>query len=281
MILLKDPLVHFLLIGAAMFALFLWRGEAGGDAERIVVTAERVQQVSQTAAVVQGRQPSRAELEQLVEPVIREEIYYREALALGLDVNDDEVRRRLVEKMQYLTEDLADPEPASEAELIAFFESAPERFAIPALVTFDQVFFSPNVRGESLDADVAAGVDALRGGAAPVDVGDRTPLQERFADAPRDRIGVLFGEVMTDAIFTAAPGDWSGPYQSDFGLHLVRVVSRSDARQPAFDEVREQVAQTFAADRRLAANQAAYAEMRARYDVVVEWPASVAEANAQ
>jgi hypothetical protein len=279
--LLKDPLVHFLLIGAAMFALFLWRGEAGGDAERIVVTAERVQQVSQTAAVVQGRQPSRAELEQLVEPVIREEIYYREALALGLDVNDDEVRRRLVEKMQYLTEDLADPEPASEAELIAFFESAPERFAIPALVTFDQVFFSPNVRGESLDADVAAGVDALRGGAAPVDVGDRTPLQERFADAPRDRIGVLFGEVMTDAIFTAAPGDWSGPYQSDFGLHLVRVVSRSDARQPAFDEVREQVAQTFAADRRLAANQAAYAEMRARYDVVVEWPASVAEANAQ
>jgi hypothetical protein len=114
-----------------------------------------------------------------------------------------------------------------------------------------------------------------------VDVGDRTPLQERFADAPRDRIGVLFGEVMTDAIFTAAPGDWSGPYQSDFGLHLVRVVSRSDARQPAFDEVREQVAQTFAADRRLAANQAAYAEMRARYDVVVEWPASVAEANAQ
>jgi hypothetical protein len=279
--LLKDPLVHFLLIGAAMFALFLWRGEAGGDAERIVVPAERVQQVSQTAAVVQGRQPSRAELEQLVEPVIREEIYYREALALGLDVNDDEVRRRLVEKMQYLTEDLADPEPASEAELIAFFESAPERFAIPALVTFDQVFFSPNVRGESLDADVAAGVDALRGGAAPADVGDRTPLQERFADAPRDRIGVLFGEVMTDAIFTAAPGDWSGPYQSDFGLHLVRVVSRSDARQPAFDEVREQVAQTFAADRRLAANQAAYAEMRARYDVVVEWPASVAEANAQ
>jgi hypothetical protein len=240
-----------------------------------------VQQVSQTAAVVQGRQPSRAELEQLVEPVIREEIYYREALALGLDVNDDEVRRRLVEKMQYLTEDLADPEPASEAELIAFFESAPERFAIPALVTFDQVFFSPNVRGESLDADVAAGVDALRGGAVPADVGDRTPLQERFADAPRDRIGVLFGEVMTDAIFTAAPGDWSGPYQSDFGLHLVRVVSRSDARQPAFDEVREQVAQTFAADRRLAANQAAYAEMRARYDVVVEWPASVAEANAQ
>jgi hypothetical protein len=279
--LLKDPLVHFLLIGAAMFALFLWRGEAGGDAGRIVVPAERVQQVSQTAAVVQGRQPSRAELEQLVEPVIREEIYYREALALGLDVNDDEVRRRLVEKMQYLTEDLADPEPASEAELIAFFESAPERFAIPALVTFDQVFFSPNVRGESLDADVAAGVDALRGGAVPADVGDRTPLQERFADAPRDRIGVLFGEVMTDAIFTAAPGDWSGPYQSDFGLHLVRVVSRSDARQPAFDEVREQVAQTFAADRRLAANQAAYAEMRARYDVVVEWPASVAEANAQ
>lgn len=278
---LKDPLVHFLLIGAAVFALFVWRGDSGDDPERVVITAEQVQQVRQAAALVQGREPTRAELEQLVEPAIREEIYYREALALGLDVNDDEVRRRLVEKMQYLTEDLADPEPASEEELIAFFESAPDRFTIPMLVTFDQVFFSPNARGEALSADVAAGLEALRAGAAPADVGDRTPLQERFLDAPRERVEVLFGEAMTNAIFTAPPGDWLGPYQSDFGQHLVRLVSRSDARQPAFEEVRAQAAQMFAADRRLAANQAAYADIRARYDVVVEWPASAAEAIAQ
>ena len=270
---LRDPLVHFLLVGAALFAFFMWRGEAGSDdPQRIVITGQQIRELREAAAVLQGREPTRAELEALLEPAIREEVYYREALALGLDVNDDEVRRRLVEKMQYLTEDIADPEPASEEELREFFANAPERFTIPALVTFDQVFFSPSARGESLDADAAAALEALRDGAAPTELGDRTPLQDRFVDASRDRVEVLFGADFTAAAFALPPGDWSGPYRSDFGLHLIRVISRSDAREPEFDEVRAQAAEMFAADRRQRANAAAYAEMRERYDVVVEWP---------
>ena len=270
---LRDPLVHFLLVGAALFAFFMWRGEAGSDdPQRIVITGQQIRELREAAAVLQGREPTRAELEALLEPAIREEVYYREALALGLDVNDDEVRRRLFEKMQYLTEDIADPEPASEEELREFFAIAPERFTIPALVTFDQVFLSPGERGESLDADVAAALEALRDGAAPTELGDRTPLQDRFVDAARDRVEVLFGADLTAAAFALPPGDWSGPYRSDFGVHLIRVISRSDAREPEFDEVRAQAAEMFAADRRQRANAAAYAEMRERYDVVVEWP---------
>jgi hypothetical protein len=115
----------------------------------------------------------------------------------------------------------------------------------------------------------------------PAEVGDRTPLQERFDAAARDRIQVLFGQAMTDAVFSLAPGEWAGPYQSDFGLHVVRVLTRSEARQPTFAEVREQAQQVFAEDRRNAANAAAYAEMRARYDIVVDWPQPAPEANAQ
>jgi hypothetical protein len=202
-------------------------------------------------------------------------------LALGLDVDDDEVRRRLAEKMAYLTQDLADPEPASERELEEFFATAPERFLIPALVTFEQVFFSPSQRGEGLASDVAAGLERLRNGTVPAEVGDRTPLPERFDDAARDRIQVLFGQAMTDAVFTLTPGEWAGPYQSDFGLHLVRVLTRSEPRQPTFAEVREQAQQVFAEERRNAANAAAYEEMRARYDIVVDWPQPAAEAIAQ
>ena len=280
--LLKDPLVHFLLIGAVLFALLRWQSDGGREnPQEILIAAEQVTQLRQATAVLQGREPTRAELEQLVEPAIREEVYYREALALGLDVEDDEVRRRLVEKMQYLTEDLVDPEPASEEELRAFFDAAPERFLIPELVTFDQVFFSPSTRGDALAGDVEEALAALRDGAEPADVGDRTPLQERFEDAPRERVAVLFGEDMTNAVFTLPPGDWSGPYQSDFGAHLVRMISRSVARQLTFDQVREQAREAFAADRRRTANERAYAEMRARYDVVVDWPEPLAEANLQ
>src|SRR5690606_26552218 len=130
--LLKDPLVHFLVLGAALFAVSAWRGDVpeAGCRERIVIGPAQIEQVRQAATLLQGRPPSQAELAELIEPAVREEIFYREALALGLDENDDEVRRRLVEKMQYLTTDLADPEPASDEELRAFYAQEPERFRL-------------------------------------------------------------------------------------------------------------------------------------------------------
>jgi len=269
---LRDPLVHFLAVGGCLFAFFLWRGNDEAP-DRIVVTEAQVEQVMQTARVLEGRDPTPAEVEALLEPMVREEVLYREALALGLDENDDEVRRRLVEKMQYLSADIADPEPASDEALRAFYDSAPERFLIAERVTFDQVFFSPSQRGDALESDVAEGLARLRAGAAPAEVGDRTPLESRLTDAERDRVRILFGDTLTDAIFAAAPGEWIGPFRSDFGLHVVRLVARSAARQPAFDEIEDEVRQVYAETRRREANEAAYAEMRARYDVEIEWPA--------
>jgi hypothetical protein len=276
---LRDPLVHFLAAGAALFAFFIWRGDASAP-ERIVVTGAQVERVRQAAALLEGREPTSAELEALLEPMIREEIYYREALALGLDQNDDEVRTRLIEKMRYLTEDIADPQPASVEELQAFYERDPARFMIPERVTFDQVFFSPSQRGEGIEGDVAQALEALRSGAPPAEVGDRTPLESRLVDAGRERIAILFGEALTAAVFSAEPGVWLGPYRSDFGLHLVRLVERSAARQPPFAEIEAQVRETFGEDRRRAANEAAYRDMRARYAVEIEWPEALASETA-
>jgi peptidyl-prolyl cis-trans isomerase C len=272
---LKDPLVHFLAIGALLFALSAWHGESiRAGRERIVISGAQVAQARDAAALLQGRAPSDAELAALVEPAVRDEVLYREALALGLDENDDEVRRRLIEKMQYLTQDLADPEPSSEVALREFYAANPKRFETPELVTFDQVFFSPSAHGNTLRADAAAGLAALRAGAAPVEVGDRTPLRETYEDAPRAQVDVLFGAALAEALFAAPPGDWWGPYESDFGLHLVRLRGRSEARLPPFDEIREQVAAEYGAERRRERNDAEYRRMRERYDVVIEPPAA-------
>ena len=130
------------------------------------------------------------------------------------------------------------------------------------------MFFSPGARGDSLEADAAAGVAALRAGRA-ADVGDRTPLRDSYDDAPREQVAVLFGEELADALFTAAPGEWAGPFRSDFGLHAVRLRSRSDPRLPPYDEIAARVAEEYGAQRR-EANEKAYQEMRARYDVVIE-----------
>lgn len=279
---LKDPLLHFLVIGICLFAVSAWRGEsvrAGG--ERIVVTAEQVAAARDAATALQGREPTAEELAVLIEPTVREEVMYREALALGLDENDDEVRRRLVEKMRYLTEDLADPAPTSPDELSKFYADSPQLFTIPPLASFDQVFFSPTERGPALESAAAAGLAALRAGRPPLEVGDRTPLRESYDNAPREQVAVLFGDALADAVFSLTPGDWVGPFRSDFGLHLVRLRSRSEARLPPYEELEARVADEFAAQRRVALNEAAYAEMRAKYDVVIEPPSAAVPAQTE
>lgn len=271
--LIRDPLVHFLAAGAVLFVIFALRGEPADEpGGRIHIDAAQVRETLDAATILQGREPTSSELRELVEPLIREEILYREALALGLDENDDEVRRRLVEKMRYLTEDLADPEPPSEAALAEFYESNPELFRVPERVTFDQLFFSPRVRGDSLEGDVDAALAALRDGGEPEQFGDSTPLQDRFVDAPREQVRVLFGGTLTEAVFTAEPGRWIGPFESDFGLHVVRLVEREASRLPGLAEVEDGVREQYAAARREQANEQAFAEMRARYDVDVDWP---------
>src|SRR5690606_28261240 len=183
--LLKDPLLHFLALGALLFVVSFVREEGGDDSGRIVIDAVTVERVAEAARRLHGRDPTRDELLALLEPYVRDEVFYREALALGLDENDDEVRRRLIEKMQYLTQDLADPEPLSEEALREYFEAHAERFTLPEAVTFEQVFFSPRTRGESLDASVAEGLRRLREGADPGEIGDRTPLRLRYDEAER------------------------------------------------------------------------------------------------
>jgi len=272
--LLKDPLLHFLVIGVALFAASAWRGQAiRAGRERIVLSAEQVTQARDAATALKGRALTRDELAELLEPNIREEVLYREALALKLDENDDEVRRRLVEKMQYLTQDLADPAPSSETELEAFYSANPDRFAVPQLAAFEQVFFDPSARGATLDADAAAGLAKLNAGAAPSEVGDRTPLREQYTNAPREQVAILFGDALATAVFSAATGAWVGPFRSDFGLHVVRVSARTDRTLPPYAEIRDRVAAELAADRRRERNDAEYARLRSHYDVVIEWPA--------
>ena len=276
--LLRDPLVHFLLVGAVLFAVLTWRDDTPAP-EEIRVSADQLRAALRAQLPGQAPQPTAQELDALVESLVRDEVYYREALALGLDVDDDQVRTRLVEKIRYLTEDLADPEPADEAVLQAFFDAQPQRFAIPAAVSFDHVFFSPSQRGPRVLADARAALEALEDGAEPAMLGDSTPLGNAFSEAPAERLRILFGDAMTQSIFAAAPGNWTGPFESDFGLHLVRVTGRRAARAPSFSEARGTVLAAWADDQRARRNAAAYAQMRERYEVVVDWPDELEAAN--
>lgn len=270
----KDPLIHFLVIGGLLFAALSWFGSGSSEPprERILIPAAEVADIARQAELLQGRPPTDAELERLVDEAVRDEVYYRQALALELDVDDDEVRRRLIEKMRYLVENVADPEPP-EADLRAWFEANAERFRIPALVSFDQVFFSPRMRGESVRDDAEAALAPLRAGAPVEEFGDSTPLSNRLEAADAERTRVLFGETLTDAVFEAPLDEWIGPFESDFGWHLVRVTERTPARDPQFAEVEDRVRQAYGEERLAAANERAFEDMRSNFDIAVQWDA--------
>lgn len=269
MMLRRDPLLHFLVIGGILFAV-LSSFDAGPAPDEILISADRVAELSRTAALLQGRPPTPAELDRLVADAIREEVYYREAMALGLDVNDTVVRQRLIEKMRELSENVVDPLPP-ETDLEAWFDSHRERFRIPELVSFDHLFFSPQQRGDAVLADAEVALNALRQGAAPGDFGDSTPLSGRFEAADAARVRTLFDDPLTDAVFAAEPGVWIGPFESGFGWHVVRVSERTPARDPGFVEVESRVREVYAAEQLAAANAAAFETMRADFAIAVQW----------
>jgi hypothetical protein len=268
----KDPLIHFLVIGGLLFAVLSWFGRAPEPLERIVIGADEVAEITRSAELLQGRPPTEQELARLVEDAVRQEVYYRRALALDLDVDDDEVKRRLVEKMQYLTENTADPEPP-DSDLVAYFEANTDRFRIPPLVTFDQLFFSPRLRGDAVLNETNEALSRLRDGADPEDFGDSTPLDDRFEQADPNRIRILFGDGLTDAVFAEPVDEWLGPFESDFGWHLVRILERSPARDPEFAEVESQVRDDYSSRLLEQSNQAAFEEMRTHFDIAVQWEA--------
>lgn len=270
----KDPLVHFLLIGAAIFALSSWRSGSGQDERRVVVPEAEVAGLWQAMTMISGAAPSEADLRALVEPRIREEILYREALRLGLDRDDSQIRQRLVEKMSFLNEDLNAADPPGDGEIATFYEANRDAFEEPARVTLEQIYFSPSEYGSAI-ADVAratlAKLQMAAGDPAQALVGD---LSVRLHDdATIDELRGELGEDFATAIM-GLPADaaWHGPVLSVFGAHLVRVTARTEARLPPLSEIHERVVAALNAQRRQRANEAAYQAIRSAYDVVIEIP---------
>jgi hypothetical protein len=268
--LLREPLVHFLVLGAALFLVFELTSETDQPGERrIVVTAEQVDQLAAQFSRTWLRPPSPDELDGLVEGYLRSEIYYREALAMGLGQDDPYVRNRLALKLEVLLDDLsAEAEPA-DTELADFLESHAERFAKPARLSFRQVYLNPEHHPDAA-AEAQRLLAELNMGSDPAGLGDPSLLGSAFDDLDVDQVGRQFGEKFADALLDLEPGHWSGPVRSPYGIHLILVTQREPARQPALAEIRDRVLVEWRDQRRREAKEQAYQRLRERYDIVMQ-----------
>ena len=277
---LKEPLLHFLLIGAALFLLYGWRGnsvsspggQAGTPTAQIVVTRDAIEQMNGQFAKTWQRPPTEDEQKGLIEDFIRNEIYYREALAIGLDRDDEVFKRRLRQRMEFVFEDITSlAEPADE-DLRKCLEEHREKYLTDPQISFRQVFFNANKRGKNAESDAQQSLAQLNQGADPASVGDPTLLEPEVKLSPLWEIKKQFGDDFGGRLLELKTGAWSGPIRSAYGLHLVFVRERTDKRLPDVNEIRETLKRDWTAQKQKELKDAAYAKMRQRYAVTIERP---------
>lgn len=268
-IFLREPLVRFLGIGLLLFALYALAKPAGMGSETITISRASIADMVAQHQKLWGRAPKEKELQGLIDSRVEDEILYREGLALGLDREDAVIKRRVRQNYELMAEEEAGVEP-SEADLAAYLKANADRFRAPPIVGFTQVLVPDDGSAADLKARAAALKAALAAGADPAVTGKPTLLPGRIQGMALDLVTREFGEKFADALEMVPQEQWAGPVASPYGVHLVRIDRRQASDAPTLDSVRAEVRREWENERRLKARAARLAELRARYDVVVE-----------
>ncbi len=276
--LLREPLLHFVLLGAGLFALHGWlraqvsvdAGSAAGSTT-IEIGAGTIGNLAELWRRQWGRSPTEEDLRGLVQAHVREEALYREAMAIGLERDDTIIRRRLAQKMEFLFADLANPPTPDDATLEKFLAENAAKYLEPPRVTFEHIYFSREKRGEQVEADARLALIAVQEGSeSPAEMGDSTLLAPDFTLASAQEIASQFGQGFADSLIETPPGGWRGPVESEYGLHLVNIAAKTEPRRPELAEVREQLIRDYINAKREEANQLILAEILARYAVTID-----------
>jgi hypothetical protein len=268
--LLSEPIVLFILIGSVLYLLQALVFNTDPSARKqIIVTSEQLQQLENGFANTWMRPPTQNELEGLLADHIRNEVFYREALAMGLDENDQVIRNRLRQKLELLMDNMASVNVPSEQMLEAFLQEHADDFKKDYQVSFIQVFVNPELQS---DPRIIAEnlLDQLRDGASPEDLGDRTMMGYAFPEYSQTDVGRRFGTDFAMQIMLVKSNDWSGPLNSGIGLHLIRIDHFEEGTLPELSEIRKSVEREWMARQKSELKAAAYEKLLEGYDVQIE-----------
>ena len=269
---IKEPFVHFLALGALLFTGYAWLNRGDHDSrptQQVCVRESDVDWLAEAWSRQWRCLPTQDELRGLVTAFLKEELLVREAREMKLDENDTVIRRRLAQKVEFLVQDTWSPAEPTEDDLRQFFVNNPERFQPDARTSFTQVFFSREKRKDAA-ADARAALAKLAYGIGPETMGDDFLDAAEFQDADPQTVATQFGLAFAHCVFALPPGEWSGPIESGFGVHLVRVSESKPGRQREFSAIRAQVLERWREQRQGETNEKYFASLLKKYDVVMD-----------
>ena len=272
---LGEPLVQFAFLAGLIFAAYaLWAGARAQADRTIYVSPEDMVFLQAQGFSETGEKPSAETLERLLADHVRKEVLYREARRLNLDEADAVVRGRLIDKMRFLIEDGAPPEPPTEAELQAAYAADPEKYRVPARISFQQIAYIATGEGDAVDLRPDRDLGSLNGANPPdwMELGDTFLLPGTLEEMSKEDVSRLFGSVFAERLMALTPGEWAGPIPSKEGTHLVRLDRIMPEVAATYTEARDLVSADLVDSRWRATNEAALAKLIEQYTVVIASP---------
>jgi len=265
--LVREPLLHFFVAAGGLFLLFNYvSGSNTIDDDQIVVSTGQIEHFVSLFLKTRQRLPTDEELRGLIDNFVVEEVLYREAIAIGFDLDDTIIRRRLKQKMEFLLDDFATVVP-TEADLQQFLQASPERFRSDAIISFEQVFLqiSSRDKAETVLSELRANKIAN-----PDSISESHLIPGRFDDVRQAEVTSRLGNDFVTALFALDVGQWTGPIESPYGIHLIRIEEKTAGLVPPLAEIRNEVEREWLFDFRAAAKQQVLDEMKAKYTITIE-----------
>lgn len=273
---LKEPLIYFFVLGFVVFSLhsFLDRTKQDDkDPFTVEVTSADIEWIRSSWEARMKRQPAQQELQGLIDRYIRDEILFREASAMDLDDRDLVIQRRLVQKLTFVLEDLAETVEPADDELKKYMQENQDRYRIPEEISFSQVYFNPDKR-KDVTKEAEQLMARLKSEQSPpeevVSLGDTIMIDSTFRKKSPAEVARVLGKDFADALFSAREMGWQGPMMSSFGLHLVYIEERTASKMPEFASLREDVKNDFMYNRKKEVIESAYHTMKSRYTILLE-----------
>ncbi len=274
---LKEPLVYFFVLGFVVFGLHSTLNREkqvkNEDPFTVDITSADIEWIRSSWEARMKRQPTQEELQGLIDRFIRDEILFREAMAMDLDDRDLVIQRRLVQKLTFVFEDLAETIELTDDELKKYMQENQDKYRIPEMISFTHIYFNPDKRKDVMEEAktvLARLKSAQREPKEAVSLGDTIMIDSAFREKSPDEAARILGREFASKLFSINEKGWQGPIESTFGLHLVYISEHTASRMPEFENIRENVKNDFMYDRKKKVIDGAYNTVKSRYTILVE-----------
>lgn len=273
--LLKEPILQFFLLGAGIFIIFGYIGEQQDyTSKKIIVSSGQIERLTEGWKKTWMRPPTVDELKGLIKDHINEEIYYREALAMGLDQDDIIIRRRLRQKMEFLYQDLNAPMNPTNSELQNYLDENTEKFRTDPSFSFRHIYLNSDQRGKNTKQDAQNLLDKLKGNDSLVinNSGDTFALPLTYDSVSKTQVTNLFGKDFAENLIGLEPNIWQGPVSSSYGLHLVLIKEWKQSEIPKLNQIRDKVEKDYLEKQQQKINDENYKRLLESYTITIEPP---------